>query len=588
MSTRLTQLKAFLENEQTLAAALDPVDLFSFWNRAHRVPAGQCALVIRTSGERVICNAGAELTDDDVAEVVWARVGAVPLTYADLTVHSIDHHACRAEVKLSATLIADAAELVGFRNRVMGSSSTADRSAVADYFRPHILAGLSSAADGRGVGALIDIENASTIAEEVYEAIKPVAFKAGIQVDPSITIHLDAPSYRQTQRTREHRRQRRAELSAKKHIEQARQAAETAQAADLQKRLAQLTRAADASPNESMMSLIRSFDAQERAQLYEALFATCDDTLVTDRIMVGAGDEILAFDPHSLNEPLQRVTVPGEVGPVRSIQATIDATGQHRLCIGASVGIYESASDLQAGFRAYGVEHDGGVRGGMNAVTLAGDSIYATHSELGLLAWSRGSDAPARKLLEGITNEARVVRCAHFEHNNIFFSADHAILRLTIGGEPEKPQPFVGSRSMITALCVTDRELYAGNADGEIIRWSLDDPSQPSILHNGRQRSCESIHMIEFAGIERLFYTDTSPAIFARIMGDEFISRFEAGGQTIRRVEVAADLIVGTNEARDRVFVWRPSQPASPAAVLPIARITGRSVQDVCLIPATA
>ena len=65
-----------------------------------------------------------------------------------------------------------------------------------------------------------------------------------------------------------------------------------------------------------------------------------------------------------------------------------------------------------------------------------------------------------------------------------------------------------------------------------------------------------------------------------------FRSRYEAGGQTVRRAECAADIIVATTDARDRVLIWRADEPQQPACVINIHRLTGRSIQDVCLIPA--
>ena len=89
----------------------------------------------------------------------------------------------------------------------------------------------------------------------------------------------------------------------------------------------------------------------------------------------------------------------------------------------------------------------------------------------------------------------------------------------------------------------------------------------------------------ESGGVGRLFYTDTTLAVFARVVGDTFTCRYEAGGQTLRRVEVAPDLIVATNDPRDRLLIWRPNQTGQPVAAIHVARLTTHSVQDVTLVP---
>ena len=91
--------------------------------------------------------------------------------------------------------------------------------------------------------------------------------------------------------------------------------------------------------------------------------------------------------------------------------------------------------------------------------------------------------------------------------------------------------------------------------------------------------------MLDFGGLKRLFYTDTSVAVFARVLGDTFTCRYEAAGQTLRRVEVAPDVIVATNEIRDRLVFWRPSRPDTPLAVVAVSPLTGHSIQDVTLVP---
>ena len=145
-----------------------------------------------------------------------------------------------------------------------------------------------------------------------------------------------------------------------------------------------------------------------------------------------------------------------------------------------------------------------------------------------------------------------------------------------------------GSDALITAVCPTADGLYAGNAEGQVLYWPTAGESataRPRRIHGGNRRPAESVHLSSGGGMTRLFFTDTSPAVHARVIGDTFACRYEAGGQTLRRVEVAADLIVATNELRDRLILWSPARPASPTGTITIARQTGHTVQDVCLLP---
>ena len=83
-----------------------------------------------------------------------------------------------------------------------------------------------------------------------------------------------------------------------------------------------------------------------------------------------------------------------------------------------------------------------------------------------------------------------------------------------------------------------------------------------------------------------MIFTDTSHRVHAKVLGDSFECNYEAGGQTLRRVDVAPDLLVATTELRDRLICWKPGNPDKPFATIALASLTGRSVQDVCLVSA--
>jgi len=56
----------------------------------------------------------------------------------------------------------------------------------------------------------------------------------------------------------------------------------------------------------------------------------------------------------------------------------------------------------------------------------------------------------------------------------------------------------------------------------------------------------------------------------------------------LRRVEVAGDLLVATNDLRDRLLCWKPGQPDRPYVTVPVGALCGHSIQDICLVPATS
>jgi hypothetical protein len=128
--------------------------------------------------------------------------------------------------------------------------------------------------------------------------------------------------------------------------------------------------------------------------------------------------------------------------------------------------------------------------------------------------------------------------------------------------------------------------VYSGNSHGDILHWPHGRVDEPELVHRGPHRAAESLWLLDAGGIKRLVFTDTSLQVHARVIGDSFVCAYEAGGQTLRRVEVAPDLIAATTDIRDRIICWSPGVPGKPSGTIPVSRLTGHSVQDVCLVPA--
>ena len=215
---------------------------------------------------------------------------------------------------------------------------------------------------------------------------------------------------------------------------------------------------------------------------------------------------------------------------------------------------------------------------------MAGDLVYASHSELGLLCWNRSQPDSCTRCLEDLTRDARAVRNVHAAGDNVVFSVDDRVVAFKPGAEDERRE-YTGSASVIPAALACGPVMFAGIADGQILQWPDGGTTAPRVLHGGSRRAAETVALLVSGGVGRLFYTDTTLAVFARVVGDTFTCRYEAGGQTLRRVEVAPDLIVATNDPRDRLLIWRPNRTGQPVAAIHVARLTTHSVQDVTLVP---
>ncbi len=579
--------KLFFKSPDAVALVVDPDDLFGLLTRCYDLAPDQAALVTRTHGDRVVHAPGSRITAGDVAEMMIVRTTPFVLRYDEQSAASLDKFRCSAALAMRFAPVPERSDLVSFHNLIVGSSRTVEARDVRAYFEASVARALATAAEGRGVEVLTDPKNSEMLSVEIGDSLKKAAFSAGVKIEPPLEVLFDSPIYRQVRRARAEARRRRDEFAARDRIEQARETARTGHVQKLTTLLDELRALAQESPDHELPDLVRTFPETDRGQLYEALLEVDENHALTDSIVVGAGAELLFFAPHALDAARRIVAMPGTVGPVRSVQTCMDCNDDRRLLVGASRGVHELRADGEGDVTTYASPPDADVRGGVNSVALAGDHLFASHSELGLLCWKRGADHPPRRLFSDLTQAGTAVRCVRFFAGNLFFSVDCDVYKLPADTLEGAPRALRGSRSLITAVCPAAGGVYAGNAAGEVLYWPEGGIDVPEVLHAGRQRSTESIELLEFGGLPRLFFADTSLAVYARVLGDTFTCRYEAGGQTLRRVEVAPDIIVATNDVRDRLICWHLHRPAEPYGVAPVARLTGHSVQDVCLVPAT-
>jgi hypothetical protein len=550
------------------------------------LPPGVAALVTRRQGDHEVRPAGAELNGENATEVLFVRTTPVDLSWAEDRITSADKFQANAKIDLQVTPVADRGEMQSFRRELLGSNRKADRDTLVRYLKAAVREGLTRCAEQRDMQVLVDAKERAAVSRAVSDALAGPCFEAGIAADPTPSVTFESSTFRQVRQAEERSARQRQEQAAKRQLEQAIETAQHAHLQHLEGLLDKLKTLAADSPDVGLSDVIRTFTESQRGEIYEALFATSPDAPVTQWVVVAAGNELLFYDPSSAQSPVRRMPLEGEVGAVRSVQATRGADSGRRLMAGAAVGLYEVEPDGDAGAKMFTLGNGAEVRGGFNSVAIAGDWVFASHSELGLIRWHQGEPTKAERLLENLTKGAQAVRGVQIHQGQVCCSVDQAVLVIDADDPVEgSVRACRGSDSVITSLCPTPDGIYAGNAEGQILYWPHGSESSVKIVHSGSRRPAESLHLLAVGGINRLFFTDTSLAVHARVTADSFACRYEAGGQTLRRVEVAADLVVATNELRDRLILWKPDQPATPAGTISVARQAGRHVQDVCLLP---
>ena len=579
--------ETFFRQPDTVAAVVAAAELFSLLKRSMDIPAAWTALVRRTTGDHVLLKPGGKLDAAGAEEVLFARITPVQLELAEAEVTTRDRFQCEAQVELTLCLMPERSELLSFAKTVLGSERVATVDTLKRQVRPAVRNALVEVAGDHDAEAIVDGDADEAVAAALENALTGPCFAAGLSLEGKPRFRFLSDTYRQVRRSEQEAARRQREHEAARQVQEALEKAQHEHLDHLAELLKKLKAEAADAPQAELGDLIHTFSERQRGELYQALFASEPSGPRTAWILIATSNELVFFDPVDLTAPKRRLNITSAGGPVRSVQSARNPEGELVILLGAATGVYELPPERVEPTRTFLVTDAPAVRGGFNSATWMGNRLVASHSELGLIEWSLEEPTAGRRRFEHQTSSAQSVRGVQGFDDCLYCSIDDRVVCWPAGGDHDTPERFfrtAGGR--ITALCPTPEGLFAGNDLGQVSHWPRKSESAPQLIHTGIGKPAESVVLTSTSGVRRLVYTDGSPYVYARVLGDSFTCRYESGGQAVRRVEVAGDLLVATNDLRDRLLCWKPGTPDRPYATIPVGALCGHSIQDVCLVPA--
>ena len=588
MSEPKFNLSDVTRDAEVVAAVATADEAFGLLNRSLDLPPYWAALVTSEQGEIQVCGPGSEVDGRHAEEVMLFRTSPLRLAYGFSQLDSQDGFACDVAAGLDVQVVVDGSELAAFRRHLVAGERRVVVDDVQAALQSPMREALARFVKSRSAADLVDTTDWSGLQGELEDVLQATLFKLGLRFEGLHGVSVESRSYRQVVRERSRLERERRQQDLRSQLRRAIGQAQDERLAHVRELLERARVLADESPQANLAEVLKTFDAAQRGELYEALWADDESKSFTRWLAVVCGSELLYFDPTAPEQPVRRTSLETAVGQLRSIAYHQSADDTPVLGVGAAGGaliVQAESGDVLCTYPA-GPAVRRPVRGGFNSVALAGEFVLGAHSELGLWRWSVDEPDSGSQLLPETTAGAQTVRHVQFAGGRVFVAVDSRVYSIRATSDQD-PIVYDASGETITALLCDEPCLYAGTAGGSILCWLMDDPGSIETLQAGAGRAVESIGRLRTGGVERLLFTDTSTAVHAQVVGDVFRCRYEAGGQTIRRAEFAPDWIVGTNETRDRLFCWPTGKPASPPTVLPAAQLSGHSIQDVCLVPRT-
>jgi len=592
MAATEIDLMKFTKQAGSVALVRAGRDLFGLLTRSVDLPPGWAALVTRQVGDAIYVRPGAQVGHDDVADVLFVRTTPLDLEFTIEGLTSSDGYQCTAHGRVQVELVTEPVELKSFRETVMGSHEAAEIDTLQRHLSQPVQRGLSEFTGERTAAVIVEGDDREALEAALDEKLKPVLFKSGLARGSMLRVAFESPGYEKVRETQAVEARRRDQFAEREQLRGAVREAQEQQVSHLSGLLGQLQQLSDKSPDLSLADLVRTFSERERGELYQALWQAMPEQCAR-WVVVAAGEELLFFDPSSWERPVRRVSLTSEAGPLRSVTAAKDENGKDVLLVGAARGAHVLEPEAGTPRATYLFDPPEGerLRTGVNAVAIGGGRVFATHSQMGLVVWPIDEPNAFTRMLRELIDDAKTVRCAAVVGDRLWFTADDRVIHVPLDSvSASAAGQLSGSASRITALTVLANEVCAGNEDGQILRWSLDAEGEPKpeILRSASGRAVESVEMLLAGGVPRILFANESTGLNAQVVGDSYICRYDGKEQRVRRAAVAGDWLVAMNGNRDRLLYWRPHELEAPSATVNVGRLTGRSIQDLCIVMGAA
>lgn len=548
------------------------------------IPEAWMGLVRKPDGRRTFVPAGEDPGPDPDDTLVLVRNHAVAVPVAAVQIPAADDHPVDVAVELLVRCPARDDDLAALHDTLLVEPELTLarlRTAVEDAGAAAALQRFIQAHPAR---ELVHADPREPLLEALRAALRSFLFAAGLVLERLGRLEFRSASLVRQEALEREAARRVQELEARGVVERAALAATRRRLDDLGEILAKLKAAARAEAGVQWHALLPALTPGERGRLLENLWRITPDRTTAEAVVLVAGRECVWLDPRAPEQPVRRVSLPGELGGLRSI--TFDAAAD-ALFVGAAAGVWRLDARSGSVLGRFAVPGAGNPRTGFNAAVVAGGRLVATHSQLGAWSWALADPADAHPLLQPIEGVPRTIRAAVVDDSGrLLLAADDR----AHGFAPDGQALWQSGRAdgAIHALAPLDDSLYAATASGALLRCDLALPGEWLVLHRAAG-PIESVQARRWDDLTELVIPGGALGVCGVYAAEGIVARLLPAPFPIRRAWACDDALVGLSEHRDRLVVCSGAaeDAARAGREVPVARLLGSLVQDACLLTRT-
>ncbi len=591
------------------------------------VPPGAAALVMLGQGKTRMAKAGEKLEGDFEILLLKDRRFSMRVAVGDL--RSADDYPFSLEAEISAgvdVLGEDAA--ADFAHTVMAELSEATTETVEKLLMPRIEEIARNFAASQSADDLARGDRSADVEKALRSGLRKLCFESGIDIDDVAGLKLASPEFEKVREARlgasmEEERSRRLEIirqawvkDQKNEVLSEKEVKEFIKALEHEGALKEIERRKQKAEAERELHAI--LEEKERAEveneirnasqamelLEKAGFKNVFERFLeiaekrgpgrsgedlrkaqahgiragsTRRLLAASGGKVLAFDPSRPGQaPAESYDLAGlGLGMARSVR-TDRVDGAPCVLAGGQFGLSLMCEADGFAPRVFRIPGAGENKGGVNSALVAGRSVFAAHSEFGIIRWpiEGGEGKPARADLTSGENTVRGLRRG--DDDTFYFAAGANVYSFISPDLEGTPTCYEGADSAVTALWVTRAAVFAGTKSGELFRWKIGEPRGPQ---REIQKGVDPVYMIKTALVDGrpcLLVGWKGYGVLAKVLETDSQVQFLSDAR-IRWVDGESDYVFGVDREGRRILVWKTADKSKRH----LEFVTDDRIQDI-------
>jgi hypothetical protein len=543
------------------------------------IPDTWMGLVITADGRRRFVPAGEDPKPQRGDTLLLVRNRAVTVPLAAERLPAADDHAIAVEAELLLRWVARDDDLHALYQSLLSDAELTLASLGEAVARAGAPAALRSFVRQHPAEHLTQSDQRDALLQHVRDELKRFLFSAGCEIERVGRVTFASRTLTEQRAIEQQAARRVQEMEARQRMEQAALAATHRRLDALGGMLDKLKTAAAEDGTMQWRELLPALAPSERGRLLESLWRLTPNRRIAAAIIVVAGRECAWLDPNDPEQVTQRVTLPDDLGGLRSVAYAADGD---TLLIGAAQGIWQvdpAGGEIRGQFT---VPIDEPPRTGFNAAVADATHLYATHSQLGAWQWDLAEPDAPRALLQPADGRPQTIRAiTRDDAGRILLATDDEVRAFSADGEPLwQSGPTLGS---IHCLAPLEDRLYAGTSRGALLAIDLAQPEDCEVVHRAAG-AIESIAARRWDDLTELVIPAGPQGVVGIFAEEGIVSRLLDVREAVRRAWACDDILIALNSHRDTLTVLNGSMPERTGRAIPLGRTLGHSIQDACIV----